>query len=80
MDIFRFSFIFATGDPGQVLSSMISYVRHFFNCRECARHFVDMVGNTTDDGVVVTKDDIYVTSYEEPVIYLWRRHNDVTLR
>ena len=70
-----------TGDPGQVLRSMVSYVRHFFNCRECARHFLDMVGNKTDgDSVVVAREDVYVTSYEAPVLYLWQKHNDVTIR
>ena len=61
------------GDPRDVLRSMVSYVREFFGCRECSKHFLEMVGNGTniENGVA---------SYEDAVIYLWNRHNDVTKR
>jgi len=34
---------FAVGEMGEVLQAMVGYVRHYFGCRECATHFLDMV-------------------------------------
>ena len=61
------------GDPRDVLRSMVSYVREFFGCRDCSEHFLEMVGNGTN---IETE----VSSYQEAVLYLWNRHNDVTKR
>ena len=62
----------ASGDPTDVLMAMTSYVRDFFGCQECSQHFLIMV----DDGDNITS----VGSYEEAVLYLWDRHNEVNLR
>jgi len=62
----------ASGDPTDVLMAMTSYVRDFFGCQECSQHFLSMV----DDGDNITS----VRSYEEAVLYLWDRHNEVNLR
>jgi len=62
-----------SGDPRDVLRSMVSYVREFFGCRECSEHFLEMVANGSN---IETE----VTSYEDAVLYLWNRHNDVTKR
>ena len=62
----------ASGDPTDVLLAMTHYVRDFFGCQECSEHFLQMV----DDGDNITS----VRSYEEAVLYLWDRHNEVNLR
>ena len=61
------------GDPRAVLRAMISYVREFFGCRGCARHFLQLVGQ----GARVEAE---VTSYSEAVLFLWESHNNVTSR
>ena len=63
----------ASGDPRDVLNAMTSYVREFFGCRECSKHFLKMV----DDGRRIKTE---VNSYDEAVLYLWDRHNEVNLR
>ena len=62
----------ASGDPTDVLMGMTSYVRDFFGCQECSQHFLSMV----DNGDNITS----VRSHEEAVLYLWDRHNEVSLR
>lgn len=62
----------ASGDPTDVLMTMTHYVRDFFGCQECSEHFLRMV----DNGDNITS----VGSYEEAVLYLWDRHNEVNLR
>ena len=61
-----------SGDPTDVLMAMTSYVRDFFKCQECSQHFLSMV----EDGDNITS----VRSYEEAVLYLWYRHNEVNER
>lgn len=61
------------GESDEVLRAMISYVRNFFGCRECSSHFLQMVKN----GTVI---DSQVDNYEEAVLFLWRKHNEVNLR
>ena len=61
------------GDPREVLRAMVSFVRDFFGCRECSEHFLQMVSNGT---LVETE----VNSYEDAVLFLWSKHNQVNLR
>ena len=61
------------GQPRDVLRAMVSYLRHFFGCRECSDHFLQMVKNGTE----IERE---VTNYEEAVLFLWRKHNEVNLR
>merc|ERR1719242_1376872 len=42
-------------------------------CRECSDHFLQMVKNWTE----IERE---VTNYEEAVLFLWRKHNEVNLR
>ena len=43
------------GDPKQVLEAMNGYIKHFFGCRSCATHFVNM----TQDGEAFQYVDTY---------------------
>ena len=61
------------GDPRDVLRAMVSYVRNFFGCRECSDHFLRMVKN----GTTIEEE---VNNYEDAVMFLWRKHNEVNLR
>merc|ERR1719204_1018077 len=60
-------------DPKVVLLAMVTYVRHFFSCRECSDHFLSMVHN----GAAIEEQ---VTSSTEAVLFLWAAHNAVNLR
>jgi len=61
------------GEVGTVLKSMVEYVREFFSCLECARHFLQMVENGT-------RVQAEVKSHEDQVLFLWRDHNKVNIR
>ena len=56
--------------PKDVLLSMREYIRNFFGCTYCREHFLKMAASMESD----------VTTNEEGVLWLWRRHNDVNLR
>ena len=60
-------------DPRVVVLAMVTYVRHFFSCRECSDHFLSMVHN----GTAIEEQ---VTSSTEAVLFLWAAHNAVNLR
>ena len=60
-------------DPRVVLWAMVTYVRHFFSCRECSYHCLSMVHN----GAAIEEQ---VTSSTEAVLFLWAAHNAVNLR
>jgi hypothetical protein len=57
----------------QVLAAMVSYIKHFFSCRECAEHFVAATRGGADFSAVLT-------SYDAAVLYLWGKHNEVNRR
>jgi len=63
----------AEGDPRDVLNAMKNYVQHFFNCRECANHFMTMIKN----GSSIENE---VKSYKDAVLFLWSKHNEVNMR
>jgi len=61
------------GDPRDVLNAMMNYVKHFFSCQECAKHFMNMIKN----GSSIENE---VKSYKDAVLFLWSKHNEVNLR
>jgi len=63
-------------DPRLVLRAMASFVRHFFGCRECARHFLAMAEADA-------KEDAFqrdVKTRRDAELWLWRAHNRVNQR
>jgi len=58
-------------DPMEVLQAMHGYVKHFFGCTECSKHFQAMS----------TKNRIWnVTSKDQAVLWVWAAHNEVNQR
>lgn len=60
-------------NPKRPLLAMVGYIKHFFGCRECARHFLLEV----DDGNNVAKE---VTDSDKAALILWRVHNKANVR
>ncbi|XP_060613477.2 sulfhydryl oxidase 2 [Anolis sagrei] len=58
------------GNPRGVLEVMRKYVRDFFGCRACAKHFEEMAGSSLDT----------VRTPEEAALWLWEKHNEVNAR
>jgi hypothetical protein len=56
------------GDPRLVLRAVFGFVRNFFGCDYCRRHFDQMA---RDDGL------LDVRNKTEAVLWLWRAHNKV---
>lgn len=57
-------------DPMEVLHAMHGYIKHFFGCTECSRHFQEMA----------KRNHIWnVTSKDQAVLWLWSSHNEVKL-
>lgn len=58
-------------DPLEILQAMHNYVKFFFGCSDCSKHFQTMA----------TKNKIWnVTSKDEAILWLWKAHNDVNKR
>ncbi|XP_043465911.1 sulfhydryl oxidase 2-like [Leptopilina heterotoma] len=58
-------------DSGKVLKAMHGYVKNFFGCAECSRHFLQMA----------EKNEIFqVKNKDEGILWLWRAHNEVNRR
>lgn len=57
-------------DPLAVLQTMRQYIRTFFGCRECGKHFEEMAQESMSQ----------VKSVDEAVLWLWRKHNQVNAR
>jgi len=53
------------------LAGVAAYVKHFFQCSECAAHFTDMASGA-DAAAVATRSDA--------VLWAWRAHNRVNAR
>lgn len=53
-----------------MLQVMRRYIRTFFGCRECARHFEQAAAAGMEQ----------VKSREEEVLWLWNQHNRVNAR
>ncbi|KAM4023514.1 sulfhydryl oxidase 1 [Anomaloglossus baeobatrachus] len=57
-------------NPQEVLKAMRNYVRYFFGCKECARHFEEMARESMNG----------VRSLDEAIRWLWLSHNKVNKR
>ncbi|XP_053552102.1 sulfhydryl oxidase 2 [Bombina bombina] len=57
-------------NPQAVLQTMRGYIREFFGCRECAKHFEAMVKDSIET----------VKTLDEAVLWLWSKHNIVNNR
>lgn len=58
-------------DPMEVLHAMHGYVKHFFGCTDCSKHFQEMS----------KRNHIWnVTSKDQAVLWLWSAHNEVNQR
>jgi thiol oxidase len=55
-------------DPMEVLHAMHGYIKYFFGCTECSKHFQEMA----------KRNHIWnVTSKDQAVLWLWSAHNEV---
>jgi thiol oxidase len=58
-------------DPMEVLHAIHGYVKYFFGCSDCSRHFQEMS----------KRNHIWnVTSKDQAVLWLWNAHNEVNQR
>ncbi|XP_036610665.1 sulfhydryl oxidase 1 [Trichosurus vulpecula] len=57
-------------DPQEVLQAIRGYVKFFFGCRECAKHFEQMAAASMDR----------VKSMDDAILWFWNRHNRVNAR
>lgn len=58
-------------DPKEVLKAMHGYIKNFFGCADCSKHFQEMAKRNNMDGV---------DSLESSIIWLWKAHNEVNKR
>lgn len=54
----------------EVLKRLRGFIDHFFGCRYCRDHFVEMAKHV----------DKEVSTYDEAILWLWERHNIVNAR
>ena len=59
--------------PSLVLDAMLGYVKHFFGCDDCVRHFLEAV----EEGEAIRRE---VHDKNTSILFLWRMHNRVNLR
>ncbi|XP_014246729.1 sulfhydryl oxidase 2-like [Cimex lectularius] len=64
------AYVKGTDEPKDVLDGMTGYMKHFFGCSFCSRHFLKMA--VTFPGNVTTTED--------SVLWLWKAHNSVNRR
>jgi thiol oxidase len=57
-------------DPQEVLLAIVGYVKNFFGCSHCAKHFLQM--STTMRG--------NVSSFDDSILWLWKAHNSANQR
>lgn len=57
--------------PREVLDAMLGYVKNFFGCADCSRHFREMAEEKDMNGVA---------SSDSSVLWLWMAHNTVNKR
>ncbi|XP_074078270.1 sulfhydryl oxidase 1 [Macrotis lagotis] len=57
-------------DPQEVLQAIRGYVKYFFGCQECAKHFEQMAAASMDR----------VKGMNDAILWLWNRHNRVNAR
>lgn len=60
-----------SNDPLEILQAMHGYIKNFFGCTECAKHFQEMAA----------RNHIWsVASKDDAVLWLWSAHNEVNKR
>ena len=59
--------------PSLVLDAMLGYIKNFFGCDDCVRHFVEAV----EDGEAIKRE---VKDKNTSILFLWRIHNRVNVR
>lgn len=57
--------------PHRLLEAMVGYVKHFFGCQDCVRHFMQVAESLSRESVFDKKSSI---------LWLWRAHNKANLR
>ncbi|KAI8046629.1 sulfhydryl oxidase 1-like [Drosophila gunungcola] len=57
--------------PGNILNTIHGFVRYFFGCSDCSKHFQEMA-NRRNMSQVKTSD--------EEILWLWEAHNEVNQR
>jgi len=62
-----------TGDPKEVLVAMKNYIKEFFGCSECARHFDQAI----EGGNLINEE---VKEHKDAVLLLWVVHNKANIR
>ncbi|XP_017773432.1 PREDICTED: sulfhydryl oxidase 2 [Nicrophorus vespilloides] len=60
-----------TNMPKEVLHAMKGYIKNYFGCADCSRHFQEMA---------VSRDLEGVTSANSAILWLWMAHNTVNKR
>ncbi|CAF1153829.1 unnamed protein product [Adineta steineri] len=60
----------ANVQPPDMIISIREFIRKFFLCEECVKHFTNMTANAENE----------INSYKESVLYIWRGHNTVNKR
>lgn len=58
-------------NPREVLEAMLGYIKNFFGCADCSKHFQEMA---------VKNDLKSVSELNSSVIWLWIAHNEVNKR
>lgn len=58
-------------NPREVLEAMLGYIKNFFGCADCSKHFQEMA----------KKNDLHgVSELNSSIIWLWIAHNEVNKR
>ncbi|XP_035737253.1 sulfhydryl oxidase 2-like [Vespa mandarinia] len=58
-------------NPIEVLRAMYGYIKNFFGCADCSRHFVEMA----------SRNKIFeVQNGDDNILWLWKAHNEVNAR
>lgn len=55
----------------KMMDAIVGYVRHFFPCEDCKKHFLDMARERRSD---------LVQTRTEAILWLWSAHNSVNAR
>nr|XP_023027349.1 sulfhydryl oxidase 2 [Leptinotarsa decemlineata] len=58
-------------NPKIVLEAMHGYIKHFFGCAECSKHFQQMADR---------RKIFEVSSWDDSILWLWSAHNEVNKR
>ncbi|XP_043682512.1 sulfhydryl oxidase 2-like [Vespula pensylvanica] len=58
-------------NPIEVLQAMYEYIKNFFGCADCSKHFIEMA----------TRNKIFeVQNGDDNILWLWKAHNEVNAR